>query len=470
MTDLAFKGGQPDAAEVDESVVIPDDAKGLEDLMKDPAAWAKVTKNGAALADFIDKMAQLRISKHKDVQAQVNDQVDRRWAQFLKEHEELGAAPLNMGDRRPDLAEANTATARAGLYNPRAMGAVLDSEFDGSGDFFKTIWHGNRQNPEAHSRRQRARNAFTSEVPSQGGFLVPENLRSQLLAVALESAIVRPNAFVVPMETSRVPFPTIDSTSNVDSVYGGIVAYWTEEGASLTESAAEFGRTTLDAKKLTTYATVPNELVSDSIISFEAFINRAFPEAMSWYEDIAFIKGTGVGEPLGALTTANDALITVPKEAAQAADTILWENIVAMYSRMLPASLNRAVWIVSPDTFPELATMALNVGTGGSAIWLTNGAEGPPMTILGRPVVVSEKTPGILGDQGDISFVDWNYYLVGDRQAMSAMSSEHYRFANDETAFRIISRVDGRPWLQSDITPENGGPTLSPFVQLAERA
>jgi hypothetical protein len=46
-------------------------------------------------------------------------------------------------------------------------------------------------------------------------------------------------------------------------------------------------------------------------------------------------------------------------------------------------------------------------------------------------------------------------------------ASEHYKFGNDKTAYRIIERVDGRPWIQSAITPANSGSTLSPFVQLS---
>jgi HK97 family phage major capsid protein len=267
-----------------------------------------------------------------------------------------------------------------------------------------------------------------------------------------------------------VPFPAIDATSNVSSVYGGVVGYWTEEGAALTASQAAFSRIVLDAKKLTAYTEVPNELISDSAVSFQAFLDQIFPEALSFYEDIAFLKGSGVGEPLGALDANNTATISVAKETGQVADTIVWENIVKMYSRMLPSSLDRAVWVCSIDTFPELATMALSVGTGGSAIWLNNGVQGPPMTILGRPVIFTEKAPGVLGDLGDISFVDFGFYLIGDRQVMSAMSSPHFKFQNDQTAYRIIERVDGRPWLQSSVTPQNNGPALSPFVQLAERA
>src|SRR5690606_6180519 len=137
--------------------------------------------------------------------------------------------------------------------------------------------------------------------------------------------------------------------------------------------------------------------------------------------------------------------------------------------RMLPSSLANAVWIASIDTFPELATMALSVGTGGSAVWLNNGADGPPMTILGRPVIFTEKAE-TLGTAGDLNFVDLGYYLVGDRQVMQAMSSPHYKFASDKTAYRIVQRVDGRPWIQSAITPKNGGSSLSPFVKVADRS
>jgi HK97 family phage major capsid protein len=262
----------------------------------------------------------------------------------------------------------------------------------------------------------------------------------------------------------------IDSTSNVSSIFGGVVAYWTEEAAQLVESQATFGRVVLDAKKLTAYAEVPNELLADAP-AFSAFFDSIFPRAIAWFEDIAFMNGTGVGEPLGFVNCP--ASVQVAIETNQATKTIVWENVVKMFARMLPTALNQAVWIASIDTFPELATMALSVGTGGGPVWMGNytnpGAATPPVTILGRPVYFTEKTPQ-LGTTGDLSFVDLGYYLVGDRQMMQSSSSEQYRFQNDKTAFRVIERVDGKPWIQSAITPHNNSAsTLSPFVQLASR-
>ena len=312
-------------------------------------------------------------------------------------------------------------------------------------------------------------NSFGSSVPSDGGFLIPEYLRSELLRVALEMAVVRSKARVVPMETLSVPYPTIDSTSNASSVYGGIVGYWTEEGGTLTDSAPSFGRINLLAKKLTLYSEIPNELFKDSLISLEQFMNESYPEALAWFEDVAFISGNGAGQPLGFLNAP--AAVSVPKETDQAAGTIVWENIIKAYSRMLPASIGRAYWVAHIDTFPQLATMAQSVGTGGSAVWIGNGdgAGAPPVTILGRPVVWTEKVSTV-GTVGDINFVDFGYYLIGDRQAMQSETSTHFKFGNDKTAMRVIERVDGQPWLQSAITPNQGTNTLSPFVKVATRA
>jgi HK97 family phage major capsid protein len=277
------------------------------------------------------------------------------------------------------------------------------------------------------------------------------------------------------MSSLKLRFPAIDSTTNVGSVFGGITAYWTEEGAELAESQGAFQAIGLEAWKLTALATVTNELVRDAAGGFNIYLEQLFPAALSYFEDLAFLKGNGVGQPLGVLNTNNQALVTVSKESSQAADTIVWNNILKMYARMLPTSLSKAVWLVTPEALPQLANMTVAVknvaGTenvGGSAVWLTDGTGAPTLTLLGRPVIITEKA-GLLGDLGDIAFVDLSMYLIGDRQQMTMDSSAHAKFTSDKTVYRIIERVDGRPWVNSAITPQNGGPTLSPFVQLEAR-
>ena len=456
-------------------VPVPTNARELEEILSDKARVDQYIIDGQ-FQELVANYARAVNEQDKDISLQITAEVERVTAEWLREN---GADKVS----KPNLTAAVEAIKAAHpgdvtRYNPQALGAVLDGEFDSAWEYFATVWHNTAKTGhhprlgDVSAKLAKVRNAFSSNVPAEGGFLIPETLRAQLLMVAMESAIMRPRAMVVPMETLRVPFPSIDVTSNVSSIFGGITAFWTEEGAALTASQASFGRVVLDAKKLTAYTDVPNELLSDSLISFQALINMMFPKALAWYEDIAFIKGSGVGEPLGIVSTTNPAIVAVAKEATQSAannNQIVWENIIKMFSRMLPSSLNDAIWLVTPDAFPQLATMALSVGTGGAPVWLVNGQGSAPATLLSRPVVITEKAPATLGSQGDISFVDPSFYLIGDRQAMSASSSEHYKFGNDMTSFRIIERADGKPWLQSAITPQNNGPTLSPYVQLAAR-
>lgn len=442
----------------------------LEAKLKDQAAIMGLLKDGK-FGDFVKDYAEAKNSAAGDLETLVKEETQKVLALMLKENGIGSVKRLNLD---PGQGIPNLHIQKNKLYNAKAPGALIDKDYNGSAEFFQAIWHhvkNLRNGAELETKTaewKKIQNSFGSIVPADGGFLIPETLRSELLSLSLESAIVRPRARVIPMESLRVPIPMVDATTNATSVFGGIVAYWTEEGASLTETQASFGRVVLEAKKLTVYSEAPNELVADAP-AFGAFLDQILPEAIAWYEDLAFFTGTGVGEPLGIFASGVGAAVEVAKETGQAADTIVWENIVKMYARMLPSSLSRAVWIASINTFPELATMALSVGTGGSAIWLGNGADAPPVTILGRPVIFTEKAPA-LGNAGDLAFVDFGYYLIGDRQIMQAASSPHYKFGSDKTAYRITHRVDGRPWLQSAITPQNSSDTLSPIVKLAERA
>lgn len=443
----------------------------LAEMLADPTASKTILESKDSLKNFIDAYAQRQQGDGTEIQRQIAEETQRQLANHLRENDQRADRDsiqrLNL-DPQTKPANMLTSHKQATAYNAKAPGAALDKEFGSAGEFIHAAWHLNN-NAELQSKMASLRNAYSSVVPADGGFLVPETLRSQLLQIALEMAVVRSRATVVPMESARVPFPMIDSTTNVGSVYGGMVAYWGEESAALTDASPKFGRAVLDAKKLTGLSVVPNELLQDSLISFAALVETLWPQALAFFEDNAFMSGTGVGEPLGFLGAGNSAGVAVTKETGQTADTIVVENVIKMYSRMLPSSLSRGVWICSPEAIPELFTMALSVGTGGGPVMLTNVAGPAPMTIFGRPLIVSEKA-GRLGDRSDLSFVDLSYYLVGDRQTMTASSSTDWKFGNDQTAFRIIQRVDGRPWLQSAITPANGGPTLSPFVEIADRA
>ena len=449
---------------VNDLATLPRNSTELAEFFGDIDKAKHVVKDTTALVEFIDKYAEDQSRRDTSIAQQVEELAQRQFANILRDSDIANISRLN-------LDPSGIPVQRNKFYNKTAPGAGLDQKYGDWGKFMAATWAGHDTSEALAGRSEikKLQNAFGSNIPADGGFLIPEILRAELLRVALEQAVVRQRARVVPMESLTVPYPMIDSTSNASSVYGGITGYWTEEGGTLTESAPKFGRIELVAKKLTLYSEIPNELFTDSVITLTQFLSESFPEALAWFEDVGFTSGNGVGMPLGYLNA--DAAVTVDAEAGQAPDTIVWQNIVKMYSRMLPSSMNRAVWVANIDTFPELATMALSVGTGGSAVWIGEGGgqNTPPVQILGRPVIFTEKV-STLGNAGDINLVDFGYYLIGDRQVMQSNTSTEFKFGNDKTAFRVIERVDGTPWIKSAITPKSGSSnTLSPFVKLAAR-
>jgi HK97 family phage major capsid protein len=428
---------------------LPASPEEVADALSDPVKAAKLFGNEADWRRFQDAYAA-RMNADGAIDAQLAEAARLR----------------NGGGRSPvDFSPGQGAT-RVAMRSPVAPGAHLNGVFTNLGELIQA---GALDHPTAEvaSKLSQLSNSFGSTVPADGGFLIPETLRSDIASLALESAIVRPRATVMPMGSLRLGIPAIDDTSHASSVLGGLVGYWTEEGASLTESQASFERVVLEAKKLVIYGEIPNELMADSP-ALDAWLRVALPSATAFYEDVAFMNGSGVGEPLGFYKAA--AMISV---GATLAAHVKWTDVANLYSRMLPDSLSRAVWIASPGAIPDLLKMVV-IGTegantvGGPAlIGYGAGGQAAPTSILGRPLIFSEKAPD-LGSAFPLAFVDLAYYLVGDRQQMALTVSEHYRFQNDKTAIRVIERVDGRPWLNSALTPRNGSSsTLSAFVGLA---
>lgn len=446
----------------------PTTAAELEEWLNNTDKIAESLKDGT-FADTIKAYAEKAAPQvTPDLQAEVQ----RAIADYIKDNREKGYSPV---DLRGDLnGGPKTSAARNAMYNKHAVGAQLDGGYSHIGEVANDVWRFRTDkdvsNKEAFEKARTLSANYSENDPSSGGFLVPEEVRSNLMQMMLERSIVRQYATVITMGSLTTKIPYVDATTNVGSVFGGMVFYWIGESQSITPTSAKFGNVKLEANKLVGGARVPNELWADAT-ALGTWIDQAAPMGMSFYEDNSFINGTGVDQPLGVLKSP--ALVQVTRDTT---NSLTPADVYAMFARMLPTSLGSAVWLVNQTLLPKIFGMQTivqnvagteNVG-GGFPLGVMSIAGQPFMTLLGRPIVVTEKIPALANGAGnDIAFVDWAYYLLGDRQAMSVDYSEHSRFMNDETEMRIIERVDGRPWVQSPITPLNGD-TLSPYVGITD--
>lgn len=163
------------------------------------------------------------------------------------------------------------------------------------------------------------------------------------------------------------------------------------------------------------------------------------------------------------------ALISVAKEGGQAAATVVVENVLKMYTRMLTGSIKRAVWFANSDIVPELMTMVIS----NQPVWAMPGsgmANAPGGFLLGRPVHWSEHTE-TLGTKGDLMFVDpKGYYLILKAGGIKFATSIHLFFDYNIQAFRFVFRAGGQPFLSKAVSPAKGATTRSHFVSLDTRA
>ncbi len=308
-------------------------------------------------------------------------------------------------------------------------------------------------------------------VPSDGGFLVQVDFATEVLRRMYDIGQVSSRVMRLPVgpNSNGLKIPAIDEKSRVDgSRWGGIQAFWTDEGGTPTATRPKLRMIEMTLKKLMGLSYVTDELLQDAV-ALEALTMQGFSEELNFKVEDAIVNGDGAGKPLGFMNSK--ALITIAKETGQEAKTIVVENVLNMWARMWGRSRQNAVWLINQDIEPQLYTFGITVGVGGAPVFMPAGglSANPFSTILGRPIIPIEYA-ATLGSLGDITLVDLSQYRMIDKGAIQTASSVHVRFIQDEMTFRFIYRVDGQPSWSRALTPKNGTNTLSPFVALAARA
>lgn len=324
----------------------------------------------------------------------------------------------------------------------------------------------------------KAWNAKAAGTPSHnitdgesGAYLIPDAWSSEIFKPVTQddTVIARTRKVMIDRNTVNMPYVNgFDESSG--KVYGAVQASWMDEEEGHTATSMKFGTMQLSLKKLGLFAYVTEEQLEDNPASMEALLRDAFRDALSFEMNDKLIRGTGAGQPQGILNA--NSLVTVTKETGQAADTVLFENVLKMYQRLY--NKENAVWMINDDCMAQVCTMSLPVGTGGIPVFMpANGAAGRPFdTLFGLPIVWN-KHCSTLGDVGDIILADWSQYYLGLKAGAASDGryavSSHLKFDVDQMTFKLVYRVDGQASWKSAVTPPQSSETKSPFIVLAER-
>lgn len=339
------------------------------------------------------------------------------------------------------------------------------------GEFLKTVFNWSRgyiqDDPRLFVFDEKASKGYpikdmAESTGAAGGFLVPAQYLEELQSVMAEASFVRPRATIIRIRRRQVNIPVLDQTGTTAGQphwYGGMQVFWAEEAEQKDFTEPKFRQIELVAHKMVAYTRASDELVDDAAISLDDFLRGplGFAGAAVWYEEYAFLRGTGAGQPLGIIPAP--ATITVPRAVAGA---IGFADLANMMENFLPSS--KGVWIITQSALADIIQLSGPAGNP-SYIWQPNAREGVPGYLLGYPVIWTEKCPRI-GSTGDVILADLKYYLIGDRQATTIESTKLERWRYDQTSWKLVHRVDGQPWLSRPLTYEDGTTQVSPFVIL----
>lgn len=308
------------------------------------------------------------------------------------------------------------------------------------------------------SPRQVRKAALNEESGTAGGYTLPPAMSLALLKSLVERSFVYPRALRVDMDTRVVQAPIFDlgTVTNQSPFVGGMTWKWGSEPAP-TETDPVFASVDLTSWDLIGYTRVSNQVLEDAGPDAERLYVELFAMAAGFQAEYAFFQGTGSSNqmPLGMINAP-----CAVKVARNTASQIKLVDVETMAGHLLPSGWANAVWAVNPSAIPQLGQLTGFVPNAWH--YHERGACG---FLNSRPVFPTEKLPA-LGGLGDLVLFDPSLYVVGTRTEVLVDASPHSRFANYQTEFLVILRIDGKPLMNNSVTLADGSTTASMVVVL----
>jgi HK97 family phage major capsid protein len=384
----------------------------------------------------------------------VEETVRKRYETLKAEAPWMAAIKQNSSDQASSF--KGKRERKKGEEAARILRAVVSCKLDGRGASYDAVsaqlkkW-GDDDIVEvlAKDSERREKAAMAATVPSDGGFLVPEQFSTDVIELLRPSSVVR---FMV---GSTLPMPV--GTLNIPKITDGSQAYYQGENTNLTKSGLKTGNLKLSWKKLTALVPLSNDLVRYSSPGADTLVRNDMVRAIAQRENQAFLRDTGSdATPKGLRYWAKqpDNIIDVsnPTFTVQTVATDLGRIILQLVNQNVP--LSRPGWLFAPRTWNYLRMLQTTVGAFIYQAEMNNGL------LLGYPYRYSTQIPTNLADHGrttnggetEIYFADFDDVIIGEAMSLrvDASTEASYMdggslvsaFSQDQTVVRCITEHD----------------------------
>jgi HK97 family phage major capsid protein len=305
---------------------------------------------------------------------------------------------------------------------------------------------------------------------SQGGYAVKPEWYKEIWDKIRDYPHLLDRCNRIPANSDTFNIPAVNETSLADgSRHGGVLGYYTSEGAPATASQAALTQVQAVVQTLVILSYITNQLLEDANVeAIDKVLTRLSGLEMLWQQNQGIIAGAGTTQPVGILN--QPALITVTKSSHDSNAQIGYDDLLAMDKALYAGSRANSVFLANPECRAQLQGMAFqNVGGTYPAAGLTyTYADEYPLRIFGRPVIECLNCSQ-LGSVGDLILADLSQLVAYERPNIQFDISTDIQFNTLQTAFRWVYRWDVRsPWTAA-LTSVDGHYSYSPFVALQSR-
>jgi HK97 family phage major capsid protein len=281
------------------------------------------------------------------------------------------------------------------------------------------------------------RNTMSTTTGSQGGFTVDTQVATSVIDALRAYGGMRQVATVISTSGfGLLSFPTSNGTTEK----GRIVA----QNAEATRTNVSFGTVGLPVHKYSSDdVAVPIELLQDSSVDVEAFVQARLVDRLGRINNEHFTTGTGTDEPTGIVTAATIG-VTAANSTSQVT-AVTYDSLVDLQHSVDPAYRMAGRWMFNDTTLRQLR----KVRDGQQRPIFVPGYEvsqpgGEPDRLLGAPITINQDMANMAASARSILWGDFSGYYIRD-----VMSIEMYRFTdsaftrNGQVGFLAHMRTGG---------------------------
>ncbi len=206
------------------------------------------------------------------------------------------------------------------------------------------------------------------------------------------------------------------------------------EGSAITETTPSIKPIGLSALKLGALIKVSSEYIADLAVDVLGYLTDKIAKGFAEKEDNEILFGAGTTASKTAMRGI-DTGTDVASVTAASATVFTWTEVKKTI-QALKAYRDNAILVMNSTTLD-----AIHEFKDGSNYIFDQNTE--IKSIMGCPVVISDKMPSAAAGKTVIIAGDFSYYHIMDRDGLTVKTLYELYAANDQVGITAIERIDG---------------------------